>query len=113
VALLQPFLTAATIDLPATVAVVSFAVAIPLLAGLLMVNQQESFRHRRTGLRVMSITKVLGQGLAVLGVAAAFWHIVWFAGVALFASGLVAVFIHSAGFTRLERIDRPSASRGT
>ena len=102
VALLQPFLTAATIDLPATVAVVSFAVAIPLLAGLLMVNQQESFRHRRTGLRAVSITKVVGQGLAVLGVAAAFWHVLWIAGVALLASGLVAMLVHSAGFNRLE-----------
>jgi hypothetical protein len=102
VALLQPFLTAASLDLPATVAVVSFAVAIPLLAGLLMVNRQETFRHRRTGLRVVSITKVAGQGLAVLGVAAAFWHILWVAGVALLASGLVAVFVHSAGFNRLE-----------
>jgi hypothetical protein len=113
VALLQPFLTATTLDLPATVAVVSFAVAIPLLAGLLMVNRQETFRHRRTGLRVLSITKVVGQGLAVLGVAAALWHISWIAGVALLASGLVAVFVHSAGFTRLEGIDNPSASGGS
>jgi hypothetical protein len=112
VALMQPFLTAATLDLPATVAVVSFSVAIPLLAALLMVNQQEAFRHRRTGLRLMSITKIAGQGLAVLGVAAAFWHIIWFAGVALLASGFVAVLVHSAGFTRLEAIDKPSASHG-
>jgi hypothetical protein len=108
VALLQPFLTAATLDLPATIAVVAFSIAIPLLAGLLMVNQQETFRHRRTGLRVLSISKVVGQGLAVLGVAAAFWHILWIAGVALLASGFVAVFIHSAGFTRLEGNSPPS-----
>ena len=110
VALLQPFLTASTLDLPATIAVLSFAVAIPLLAGLLMVNRQETFRHRRTGLRVLSITKVLGQGLAVLGVAAAVWHVLWIAGVALLASALVAVLIHSAGFTRLEGGNKPSAS---
>ena len=35
------------------------------------------------------------------GLVAAFWHIVWFAGVAVLVSGLVAIGIHSAGYTRL------------
>jgi hypothetical protein len=104
VALLQPFLTATTLDLTATIAVVSFSVAIPLLAALLMINQHEAFRHRPAGMRVLSITKGVAQGVAMLGVAAAFWHIYWLAGVGLVVSGLVAVLIHAAGFTRLEEI---------
>ncbi len=38
VALVQPFLTAASLDPPATISVVAFSVAIPLLAALLLVN---------------------------------------------------------------------------
>jgi hypothetical protein len=40
---------------------------------------------------------------AYLGVVAGFWHILWIAGVALLASGLLAVAVHSAGYWRLER----------
>ena len=43
----QPFLTATSLDLTATICVVVFAVAIPLLAALMLINRQEAFRHRR------------------------------------------------------------------
>lgn len=105
VALLQPFLTSTTLDLPATIAVVSFAIAIPLLAALLMLNQQEAFRRRPAGMRVISVTKAVGQGAAVLGVAAAFWHITWIAGVGIAVSALVAVLIHGVGYSRVEGFD--------
>ena len=107
VALAQPFMSAGTLDVPATIAVVSFAGAIPLLAGLLAINLHESFRHRAVGSRVVSVAKAVGQGLAVLGVAAAFWHVDWMAGVALLASALVALGVHSVGFSRLEGIGGP------
>lgn len=112
VAIAQPFLTAGPPDLTASIAVVSFAVAIPLLAALLMVNEQEVFRRRRANLLLLSLIKSLGQGLAVLGVAAAFWHVVWIAGVAILVSAVVAIFVHSAGFTRLELGGSPP-SRGS
>jgi cobalamin synthase len=110
VAIVQPFLTATTTDLSATIAVVSFSVAIPLLAALLMVNQQEALRGRPAGLRLIDITKVVGQGLAVLGVTAAFWHVTWIAGVAIVVSGLVAVVIHATAYTRIEGLDTPSGA---
>ena len=45
---------------------------------------------------------------AYLGVVAGFWHILWIAGVALLASGLLAVAVHSAGYWRLERDQQPT-----
>jgi hypothetical protein len=107
VALVQPFLTAPPLDPPAMISVVAFSVAIPLLAALLMLNQQETFRRRASRSRVVIVTKVIAQNLSVLGVAAAFWHIVWIAGVGILASGLVAVAVHSAGFARLETTPEP------
>jgi uncharacterized membrane protein len=46
VVMIQPFLTAASLDLTAKICVVAFSVAIPLLAALVMVNRQEAFRGR-------------------------------------------------------------------
>ena len=104
VAVMQPFLTEPAPDLSASIAVVSFAIAIPHLAALLLVNQHEAFRHQQARLRRLSIAKAIAQGLAVVGVAAALWHVVWIAGVALLVSGLVALGVHSAGFSRVEGI---------
>ena len=102
VVLVQPFLTAAALDLPAAICVVAFALAIPLLAALLMLSHQEVFRRRATTSLVVDVTKAAAQMAAFVGVVAAFWHIQWIAGAGLLASALVAVGMHSAGFTRLE-----------
>jgi hypothetical protein len=104
--LIQPFLTADELDVTATVCVYSFAVAIPLLAALVLVNQQEAFRRRATGSLLVGAAKAVGQTAAFAGVVAAFWHISWIAGVVLLVSGLVGVGIHSAGYTRLEQDGR-------
>jgi hypothetical protein len=90
---------------------VAFAVAIPLLAALVMVGQQELYRRRSTTSLLVSLAKAVAQASAFVGVVAGFWHIVWFAGAAVLATGVVAVGVHSAGFTRLERYEEP-ATRG-
>jgi uncharacterized membrane protein len=51
VVLVQPFLTAGSLDVPATICVLAFSVAIPILAALVMLNQQEAFRRRATASR--------------------------------------------------------------
>lgn len=101
IALVQPLLTTASLDLSARISVVSFSVAIPLLAALLMLGQQATFRHRVAESRVVTIAKAVAQGLAVIGVAAAFWHVEWIAGVGILVSGLVALGVHSVGYMRL------------
>jgi hypothetical protein len=103
IVLIQPFLTAGELDTAATVCVYSFAVAIPLLAALVIVNQQETFRRRPTPSIVVAATKAIAQTAGFVGVVAAFWHISWIAGVVLLASGMLGVAAHSAGYTRLER----------
>ena len=93
--MLQPFLTARSLDLSGKVCVVAFALATPLLAALVMVNQHEAFRRRMTPSVAVKVTKAVAQ--------AGFWHIEWFAGVTILAAGVVAIGIHSAGYARLER----------
>lgn len=102
VLMVQPFLTAPSLDLAAMISVIAFAVAIPLLAALILVSRQETFHGRRTMSTLVTISQGVAQGAAFIGLVAAFWHIHWVAGVVLMGSGLVAIAIHSAGFWRLE-----------
>ena len=78
--MVQSFLAAASLDATAKVAVIAFSVAIPLLAALAMVNRQEAFRHRRTPSLSVTITQVIAQLAAFIGIVAGFWHIDWRAG---------------------------------
>jgi hypothetical protein len=82
--------------------VLAFAVAIPLLAALIMVNRQEQFRRRRTSSRTVAGARAVAQGAAFLGLVAGFWHLHWIAGAVVLGSSLIAVGVHSAGFTALE-----------
>jgi len=104
--MVQAFLSAASLDLPAKICVVAFSVAIPLLAALILVNRQEVFRHRRSRSVPVTITQVVAQMCAFAGIVAGFWHILWIAGVGMITAALVAVAVHSAGYWRLER-DQP------
>ncbi|HEV8556497.1 MAG TPA: hypothetical protein VGR06_08900 [Actinophytocola sp.] len=103
IVMVQQFLTAPSLDLPARICVITFAVAIPLLAALVMVNRQEAFRRRATKSILVSITKAVAQSSAFAGIVAGFWHISWIAGVAVLASAILGMAVHSAGYVRLER----------
>lgn len=99
---LQPFLTATDLHRSAKVSVIAWAVAIPLLAALLMVGWQEEFRRRAAPSKVVSVMRALAQASAFTGLVAGMWHIWWVAGVTMLASGVVAMFVHSAGYSSLE-----------
>jgi hypothetical protein len=76
--------------------VVAFSVAIPLLAALLVVNRPEVFGRRMSRAVLVETAQVIAQVSAFTGVAAGFWHISWIAGVAVLATGLLGVAVHSA-----------------
>jgi hypothetical protein len=107
--MVQPFLTAASLDLQARICVVAFSVAIPLLAALVLINRRELSRHRATRSRLVVWTRVVAQNLAFVGVVAGCWHIWWIAGVGMLASGLMAVAVHAAGYLDPTRDQTPTA----
>jgi hypothetical protein len=100
--MVQPFLVATNLDASATISIVAFAVAIPLLAALVLVNRQEAFRGRRTTSVSVTIAQAVAQLAAFVGIVAGFRHTTWIAGVTFLVVGLVAVGVHSAGFWRVE-----------
>jgi tetrahydromethanopterin S-methyltransferase subunit G len=104
VLMVQPFLAAPSLDASATVSIIAFSVAIPLLAGLVMVNWQEGFRGRRSSSVSVTVAQSIAQLAAVTGIVAAFWHVTWVAGVTFLVAGVVAIGVHSAGWWRLESV---------
>jgi hypothetical protein len=61
VVMVQPFLTAESLDLAAEISVVAFSVAVPLLAALMLVNRQEAFRRHRTKSVLVAFAQVMAQ----------------------------------------------------
>jgi hypothetical protein len=112
VVMVQPFLTATSLDRTALICVVAFSTAIPLLAALVMVNRQEAFRRRMSKSVLVSIARVFAMVLAFGGIVAGFWHIHWIAGAGFLASGLAGVAVHSAGYVSLERDRKAALPRG-
>ena len=110
--MVTPFLTAPSLDASATISIVAFAVAIPFLAALVLVNRQEAFRGRRTPSVTVTVAQAVGQGAALVGIVAGFWHITWIAGATFLVAVFVAMGIHSAGFWRLETAGRTRESGG-
>lgn len=106
--LVQPFITAATptLNWSAKICAIAFSVAIPLLAALILVSRQETFRRQATDSLMVRVTRAVAQLLAFVGVVAGFWHIMWIAGVGILVGGVVAMMVHSAGYFRLEHAAR-------
>jgi hypothetical protein len=57
---------------------------------------------------LVETAQVVAQLCAFTGVVAGFWHIFWIAGVAVLATGLLGVAVHSAGYARLEQDQQPT-----
>jgi hypothetical protein len=85
----QPFIAAASLDLPSRICVVAFSLAIPLLAVLVMLTQVQSLHHYASYPGYLVAAKTVGQVSTFVGVVAAFWHLLWLAGVLVLVSGSV------------------------
>jgi hypothetical protein len=85
-------------DLSAAICVVAFAVAIPVLAALVALNQQEVFRHRAANSTFVNIT-IRPRSCAPS------WELLRPSGTScgslILASGIVGLAVYSVGYTRL------------
>ena len=103
IVLVQPFLTSGPLDTAATICVVSFALALPLLAILVMVNQLEGATGTYTYSRLIGIVKGVGILGGCAGVVSAFWHMHWLAGVGILAGGVAGLTVYSATYRKIYR----------
>lgn len=108
VVIIQGLLSAPSLDLPSLVSVFSFAVAIPLLATLVLINHSQAVYKYASYPLYLTLTVILGEGCAFLGILAAFWHFSWVAGVLLTFCGLAGLLIYAIYSKQLQR-DNPEA----
>ncbi|WP_248305393.1 hypothetical protein [Agromyces sp. H66] len=106
IVLVQPLVTDAAPSPLGLASVILFAIAIPLLAGLILLNRQESYRHRLARSRAVTVFRSLAMGTAFAGIVTTFWGVSWIAGAVLLVSAFVATFVHGAGYTRVEGVLR-------
>ncbi|WP_068030699.1 hypothetical protein [Nocardia mexicana] len=87
---IQPFLTSGPLDLTAMIAVISFAIGLPHLAVMVLIEDWPAPDIYPKLSWMPTMAKSLGLSGSTAGVVAAFWHISWIAGVAVLASGIGA-----------------------
>jgi hypothetical protein len=101
--LVQPFITATSLDMTSTICVVAFSLSLPLMAFLLMVNRLGSLYRDASHPWYISVAKSVGILSACVGVVAAFWHMTWIARVVVMVGGILGVAVQSAFYSRLAR----------
>ena len=114
VVILQALIPVQSLDLASLVSILSFAIAMPFLAIMILVNHaQVSYRYA-TYPWYITLAILLGQGGALIGVFAAFWHISWIAAILLLISGVVGLVVYalySKQLVRDNQTDSTSASK--
>lgn len=92
--MLQGFLSG-PLDLAAFVAVLAFALSIPVLTCNLLVNFMRTRRDSRTKAADAEMAfYILGIFIALVGIVAAFWHMSWIAALAFLCSALFAFAVY-------------------
>jgi hypothetical protein len=98
--ILQDFITLGTPDSSSFTSVLAFSISPPLLSSVLVLNiVEEKYEYGSPHpiiAKITHLTFVLGILVALAGVAAAFWHISWIAGVVFIVVVVVAFIIYSA-----------------
>ncbi|HEX2646750.1 MAG TPA: hypothetical protein VHO95_05955 [Candidatus Dormibacteraeota bacterium] len=93
-------------DVAARISIVAWAIAIPLLAALGLLNvAQETYRYASYPLYLL-VARGLAQGGAAVGIVSAFWHIWMPAGIVLVASAVVALGLYAGYARQLEKDNR-------
>ncbi len=110
VVIVQSLIAIKATDLPAVIAILAFAIALPMMAALVMVNSLLA-RHRYASFPgYLTLAYFVGEGGAAVGVVAAFWHLSWVAGVLVVVSGLVGMGIYFAYSRQIQKDNAPEGN---
>jgi hypothetical protein len=106
VVILQTFISAGARDVAALVSLVAFAIALPRLVALIILNRAQDTQRRYVRPWYLTAAMV-GQNGALIGVAAAFWRVQWLAGMVLAVSRAVGPVGSAVGYQRPSGGRRP------
>ncbi len=107
VVIVQALIANKTTDPPTVIALIAFALALPMMGTLVMINVILSRNRYASFPGYLTFAYVLGEGSAALGVVAAFWHVTWVAGLLVIVSSLVGMTIYFAYSRQLQK-DNPT-----
>ena len=105
--IVHDFIAMGQLDLPAFISVLSFALAVPLMAGLLLISFRETTLGYFGYSRSISAFCYVSVFTDILGIDAAFWHISWIAGVVFAISGFV-ILIVGANYLEKNKLNPPN-----
>lgn len=90
----QAFISLGTYDIPATISIFAFSIAIPFLAWNVLVRTALANENKDPETKGTLFLFVTGIIASLIGIDAAFWHVSWIAGVLLLISGAVGTFFY-------------------
>ena len=79
VVIVQALIAINTTDPSAVIALLAFAIALPLLGTLVILNVVQAKYRYASYPAYLTFAYILGEGSAGVGVIAAFWHVSWIA----------------------------------
>lgn len=103
--IVQDFLVLESLSTAAYISLLAFAVSIPLLTAMVLINQLQTNFERIVFPWYISLIASMGLAASYVGTVAAFWHISWVAGVIFGASSLFGFIAYIAFWTELDKIN--------
>ncbi len=110
VVILQALIAIKATDPPAVIALLAFAIALPMMGMLVMLNVLLA-RYRYASIPgYLTFAYTVGEGSAAVGVVAAFWHVSWIAGLLILVSSLAGLGIYFAYSRQLQKDNPPEGN---
>ncbi len=110
VVIVQALIAIKATDPPAVIAILAFAIALPMMGALVMINTVLA-RHRYASFPgYLTLAYFVGEGSAAVGVVAAFWHLSWIGGVLIVASCLAGLAVYFAYSRQIQKDNPPDGN---
>jgi hypothetical protein len=100
--IMQAFIASVTLDFTAYISVFAFSLAIPLMAGTIVVNTIQSRTPYTPHPKLVRNVVIISSVISFVGVTTAIWHIVWIAGLVFLMSILIASLVYFIYVPKLE-----------
>ncbi len=91
----QAFISLGKYDIPATISIFAFSIAIPFLACNVIATHVLASDNKNPETRGTDFLFWAGIIASVIGIDATFWHVSWIAGVLLLISGIIGLAIYT------------------
>jgi hypothetical protein len=97
--IVQAFLSIGFANAAATITILAFAIAVPMLA-LYIMSDIEFGTIIAENTKLLSILYWAGASASATGIVAAFWYMSWIAGIVIICSGLAGVIVYVIAYNQ-------------